>query len=678
MLEFGSMLLDARLRRLTTYLYVQDLFAGAHVLEVGSEGHGDFLRGRGARSVGRARAEELDTLAAGEFDVALALDVEPATLAQLVPALKRVIKPDGAVVLAVASRDRPGAREGVSYYELSDLLEPLFPSVKLVGQAPFAGATLVEYGVADPDPLLDGTLVPKGERVEWYVVVGGPKRPGSRGYGVMQVPLAEVAALPAERRVAAAAAEPRRAAPAAPVAAAAPRATTPASRPASPSLPPTAPAPREPGVAELQQLLAAAQRGKTELQDFVLTLQQQLSERDAYVAELDGDRRELGALREAARAAEQRALKAESSERETRKRLAETEGLLVRVRAGQPLPPGVSLPPSEEVEALKAEIEKWKSKEGDARAEAWKALKQRADAESAAAEVREDTVRKLKDARKLASVELTRATEAAMKKAVTLKEELTHTERERKELLAEVKRLKGELESARAASSPSPSPSPSPYGVSSDAPPASGGPGDEALRGRVAGLERELYNADAIAAADRARSTQLLADLEREAQERADVLVRLRHSLRERDREVAALRHELSQRDARLTALEQRTPHSDEVERLEVELAAARTRLGSVTQELARKESQVERAAAAAGHERARAERMMVGERHALAELAQARARAADSERQLDVARERLGRLELELHGEAERVGALEQAVRRAVDSARNGHGGAA
>src|SRR2546423_8257158 len=94
----------------------------------------------------------------------------------------------------------------------------MFPSVKMVGQAPFAGSTLVEYGAADPDPVLDGTLVPKGERVEWYVVVGGPKRPGTRGYGVMQVPLADVTALPAERRTAPQP-TPVRAAPPVPVAA---------------------------------------------------------------------------------------------------------------------------------------------------------------------------------------------------------------------------------------------------------------------------------------------------------------------------------------------------------------------------------------------------------------------------------------------------------------------------
>jgi hypothetical protein len=647
MLEFATMFLDARLRRLTTYLYVQDLLAGAHVLEVGSDGGGDMLRGRGARSVGRAQPGELAGLPAGEFDVAFALEVDAQQLRDVTTALKRVVKPEGTIVLAVPSRDRPGARAGASYYELVDLFEPLFPSVKMVGQAPFAGSTLVEYGAADPDPVLDGTLVPKGERVEWYVVIGGPKRGGSRGYGVMQVPLGDVAALPAERRTAAPPVVEKRAAPPVPVVA------------------PPKPSSDE----ELKQLLAAAQKGKAELQEFVLKLQAQLAERDAYVAEFDGERREIARLREETRRAGERADKADAAERETRKKLAEAEGTIVRLRSGAPLPASSPLAASTDLSAIHAEMEKLKQREADARADAWKAHKQRADAESAAAEVREDTVRKLKDARKLASVELTRATEEAMKKAVTLKEDLTRTERERKELIAEVKRLAAELEAARAMPPAPPAPP-----VTESAPAATSESGDLALRGRVNTLERELMNADAIAAADRARAAQLMADMEKETQERADVGVRLRHSLRERDREVAALRHELSERDARLTALEQRTPPSDEVERLEAELATARTRLQSAMQELARKEAQVERASAAAAHERSRAERMMAAERHALETVSQARGRAADAERQLDVARERLGRLELELRGEAERVGALEQAVRRAVDQARNGH----
>jgi chromosome segregation ATPase len=658
------MLLDARLRRLTTYLYVQDLLPGAAVLEVGGDGGQEVLRARGAQSVRAVTAGELATLPAGSFDVAFALENEPQALRATVQAAKEALKPTGTLVLAVPSRDRPGARAGLSYYELLDLLEPLFPSVKMMGQAPFVGATLVEYGVTDPDPVLDGTLVPKGERVEWYVAVAGPGKPLSRGYGVMQVPVSDVAALPSERRVAPQP-EPKKPAPPVPVA---PQPAKPVEKVLSDE--------------ELKSQLGAAQKGKAELQEFVLELKRQLAERDAYVAELDGERRELSRLREAARLAEARSQRAEAAERETRKRLAEAEGTILRLRAGGPaLATGAAATAatatgepatavSTDVAALQAELEKWKQKESDARAEAWKALKQRSEAESQAAEVREDTVRKLKDARKLASVELTRATEEAMKKAVTLKEELTRTERERKELLAEVKRLQQELEAARAAIVVPPVEAPA------GGAPTAGAAGDE-LRGRVAALERELVNADAIAAADRARSAQLLADMERESQERADSAVRLRHALRDREREVAELRHELSERDARLTALEQRTPPSDEIERIEAELTTARARLGAVMQELARKEAQVERAAAAAAHERTRAERMMAGERHALEALGQARTRAGEAERQLDVARERLGRLELELRGEAERVGALEQAVRRAVESARNGYGGA-
>ena len=63
----------------------------------------------------------------------------PAELRATAEAMRRVVKPEGTVVLAVPSRDRPGARAGASYYELVDLFEPLFPSVKMVGQAPFAG-----------------------------------------------------------------------------------------------------------------------------------------------------------------------------------------------------------------------------------------------------------------------------------------------------------------------------------------------------------------------------------------------------------------------------------------------------------------------------------------------------------------------------------------------------------
>lgn len=98
------------------------------------------------------------------------------------------------------------------------------------------------------------------------------------------------------------------------------------------------------------------------------------------------------------------------------------------------------------VTELVAENERLKDKLSDAERETWKHMKARSEAEQAAAEVREDTVRKLRDARKLASVELTRAMEDATKKAVQLREELARTETERKDAVQQVKELHAERE----------------------------------------------------------------------------------------------------------------------------------------------------------------------------------------------------------------------------------------
>src|SRR5262249_28819758 len=104
-----------------------------------------------------------------------------------------------------------------------------------------------------------------------------------------------------------------------------------------------------------------------------------------------------------------------------------------------------------QVTELEARCAKLQTKADDSEREAWAHLKARSEAEAAAAEVREDTVRKLKDARKIANVELMRAMEEATRKAVTLKEELVRTERERKEALAQLASVNEELARERAA-----------------------------------------------------------------------------------------------------------------------------------------------------------------------------------------------------------------------------------
>jgi hypothetical protein len=171
------MQLDARLRRLSTYLYVQELLKG-RVVELGAtDGRTQELLGRllGGRGTVEQRPEATRSgLGDAMADVVLALDLDPAAIDGVVTEARRILKPEGVLVVGCESRDRPGAKRGVSYYDLVDRVEGKFAAVAMIGQAPFAGATLVEYGVKDPEPVLDGTLVEKGERVEWYVAIAGP------------------------------------------------------------------------------------------------------------------------------------------------------------------------------------------------------------------------------------------------------------------------------------------------------------------------------------------------------------------------------------------------------------------------------------------------------------------------------------------------------------------------
>src|SRR5439155_149706 len=81
-------------------------------------------------------------------------------------------------------------------------------------------------------------------------------------------------------------------------------------------------------------------------------------------------------------------------------------------------------------------------------------LKARSDAEAAAAEAREDAVRRLKDARKIANVELMRAMDEATRKAVSLKEELQRTEGERREAVAALRAAELERDRPRAEAEP--------------------------------------------------------------------------------------------------------------------------------------------------------------------------------------------------------------------------------
>lgn len=218
--------------------------------------------------------------------------------------------------------------------------------------------------------------------------------------------------------------------------------------------------------ADLAALLQAREHGLVEMREAaslhereMRAAQALLGERDAYIAELEEEVRAAAAARDVHEAATRRIAETETREREARRRIAELEGVLLRyaprtlaaeaplvdeARVGEITPPTENAP--EDRAGLLAELEarcaKLKAIADDAQHEAWNHMKARSDAEAAAAEVREDTVRKLKDARKIANVELMRAMEEATRKAVTLKEELTRAEAERKEAVVELRSIR--------------------------------------------------------------------------------------------------------------------------------------------------------------------------------------------------------------------------------------------
>ncbi len=697
------------LRRLAVYLHLQDLVAGRDVVELvrtPDPAASKLLTQKGARRVSAAVPNGTAIgLPDGSADVLFALDLQPEGLAGLVREARRVLRPEGLLVIGVPSRDRPGASDGASYYDVVDACGA-FGRTQMIGLAPFSGTTLVEYGVADPEPILDGTLVERGERVDYYVAVAGPERRGDFGYGVVQLPMG--AAVPASAgddasalrhritRLESELAEARRA----PAAAAAP-----------------APSRTEPSqdrvVAELRQ---AIERHAGEMKAKL----SELAERDAYIAELEGDARRVDELEGRLARAEKGRAEAEHKERDARRRIAELEGQLRAGgggNGGHGGPGGTNGGGNDDVAALRKKL-------AEAEAETWKQMKARSEVEAAAAELREDTVRKLKDARKLASVELMRAMEEATKKAVTLRDDLARSENERKAAIAELKALRDqgptmgvvqedghhrrdlarareEGEAAALAARALAARERTEVDAARVAAEAAAREAEEraaqlriklqSTERALAAAERERDEARATMAAERARADLLASRGGAEAVGEAQSVAAVAREREELSHQLERLRAELADRERRAVLLEQERPPRAEVDRARGELEAARTRVSELQLELQRREAAVERASSVAAHERARSERLVAGERQALAERNDARARAAEAQARvaglesdreraqsgLEVAEARAHKAENEIKEKRERIRQLkrelEDAERRAQVSASRG-----
>jgi chromosome segregation ATPase len=211
--------------RLPLYAYTAPLWRERRVLEIGS-GEGAsaaFLARHGAREVvsldvdpaglERARAQygrpgiqflladDIQQVAARgpAFDVVLVPEGEAVlTNPGLVDRVRALLRDDGYLIVAVPASERQSAvfQGGVSYYDLSDALSQDFRVVRMLGQTPFLGFGLVEFGGESEALRVDLSLLGgSAEQPSHYIAVAGNITPPSLGQSLVQVPFAPIEAL---------------------------------------------------------------------------------------------------------------------------------------------------------------------------------------------------------------------------------------------------------------------------------------------------------------------------------------------------------------------------------------------------------------------------------------------------------------------------------------------------
>jgi SAM-dependent methyltransferase len=119
-------------------------------------------------------------------------------------AVSRLLAPRGVALIAAPNPEasRPllasaSSPHALDYYTLYDATTAAFPEVRMLGQVPFVGYALVDFSAeGEPSPVLDASLVPpRGEEPDYFVALAARQRRTLEQYAVIQLPLADVAAM---------------------------------------------------------------------------------------------------------------------------------------------------------------------------------------------------------------------------------------------------------------------------------------------------------------------------------------------------------------------------------------------------------------------------------------------------------------------------------------------------
>ncbi len=200
---------ESRDRRRSLYAYLEPLWHGKRVLEIGpGEGSAELLGSLGAA---RVVVSEGDLGALNErFDVVVVPEAEALVRRSgAVSACRRLVAAGGRLVVAALNGERPGVTGGVGYYDLHGAVAPLLPLIQMLGMTPFAGIGVVEFDGAVDALRIDARLVKEPEQPVAYVAIAGTELVTGLGYALVQLPSAAGSggAAPAPARVSPVAAE---------------------------------------------------------------------------------------------------------------------------------------------------------------------------------------------------------------------------------------------------------------------------------------------------------------------------------------------------------------------------------------------------------------------------------------------------------------------------------------
>lgn len=138
----------------------------------------------------------------GAFDLVIVPDLsllpEPK---EIVRRARRLMPPSGVAFFAAPNPEAvrwlfpPSAAVGDApgYYELFDLVSLEFAEVKMLGQAPFVGYSMVDFAAEEPEVVVDTSMLLEAEVPEWFVAVGSERFIELESYSVIELSLSDVA-----------------------------------------------------------------------------------------------------------------------------------------------------------------------------------------------------------------------------------------------------------------------------------------------------------------------------------------------------------------------------------------------------------------------------------------------------------------------------------------------------